>query len=39
MASSGRFALGLSFLIAGSFQFVISPSKILPIVSPSKLRP
>ena len=31
--------LGLSFLIAGSFHFVMSPVKILPIVSPSKFRP
>ena len=39
IASSGRFAFGLSFLMAGSFHFVISPVKILPIVSPSKFRP
>ena len=36
MSLSGRFTLGLSFLMAGSFHLAISPMKILARVGPSK---
>src|SRR5690349_677518 len=35
---SGSVAFGFSFLIAGSFQFLISPSKIFAVAAASRAR-